>query len=114
MDLLSCEEAEVRSIVSVLPKGQQVVVLYVRERLEMGILPFSEHDCALCACETADQMSRFLNENGLPQVTTNLIRHIGVFGRGALLFLSAKDIQLEEKDRRALTLSRQAHRKSKN
>ena len=112
MDLLSIrkEKWELTS----LPKDQRTVVLYTRERLKKGKIPFGEHDCALCKCTTAEEMANFLNENGLQQVTADIIRQTGASGRGALLFLSVKDLQLRLWDKRALNKSRKAHSNCKN
>ena len=112
--LVSCEMDDLKPMISALPKPQQIVALYTRERLKEGELPYAGHDCGLCNCETAEEMASFLNENGLKQVTADTIRKTGASGRGALLFLSTQDLQLEAKDQKALLASRQAHRKSKN
>jgi hypothetical protein len=108
-DLLSYGDSEVESMVWALPKDQQIVVLYARDQLEKGKLPYAGHECAICDCETAEEMASFLNENGFKQVTADIIRQTGASGRGALLFLSIQDLQLEEKDQEALALCRQAH-----
>ena len=112
--LLLCGEKELESMVWALPRDQQIVVLYTRERLKEGKPPYAQHDCAICDCETADQMASFLNKHGFNQVTADIIRQTGASGRGALLFLSIQDLQLEKKDQRALTLCRQAHHISLN
>ena len=93
---------------------QQVIVLYTRERLKKGKLPFAKHDCAVCKCTTAEEMANFLHEHGLEQVTADIIRQTGASGRGALLFFSTKDLQLRFRDQFALTMSRRVHRWSKN
>ena len=47
-DLLSYGDSEVESMVWALPKDQQIVVLYARDRLEKGKLPYAGHECAIC------------------------------------------------------------------
>ena len=113
MDLAASHIDEVKTLVAALPRDQQIVVLYTQERLLQGKLPFTEHDCALCDCETAEEMANFLKENGLPKVTADIIRRTGAFGRGALLFLSAQELQLGngKAQERALKQSRAYHRK---
>ena len=113
-ELLLCGERELESMISALPKDQQIVVLYTRDRLVKGKLPYAEHDCAICDCETAEEMASFLNENGFNRVTADIIRQTGASGRGALLFLSIQDLHLERKHQKALMLCRSAHSKSKN
>ena len=113
-EMLSYAERDVDRMVWALPKHQQIAVLYTRERLKEGKLPYAEHNCALCVCETAKQMARFLNANGLKKVTAETIQQTGAYGRGALLFLSVQDLQLKPKDQKALMMSRQVHRKSAN
>ena len=113
-ELLLCGDSEVESMIWALPKDQQIVVLYARDRLEKGKLPYAGHECAICDCETAEEMASFLNDNGFKQVTADIIHQTGASGRGALLFLSTQDLQLEEKDQKALAFCRQAHYKSKN
>ena len=61
--LLLCGEKELESMVWALPRDQQIVVLYTRERLKEGKPPYAQHDCAICDCETADQMASFLNKH---------------------------------------------------
>ena len=112
MNLLS--RGEVESMISGLSKDQQIAVLYTRERVKKGKIPYGRHECAVCSCETAEEMASFLNENGLAQVNADMIRKTGASGRGALLFLSAQDLQLNETDQRVLKKSLRAHRKSKN
>ena len=111
MELAASHESEVKRLVATLPRDQQIIVLYTQDRLIHGKLPFVEHDCALCDCETAEEMANFLKENGLPTVTADIIRRTGAFGRGALLFLSAEELQLGKAQERALKLSRADHRK---
>ena len=113
MDLAASHENEVKTLVAALPRDQQIVVLYTQERLLQGNLPFTDHDCALCDCETPEEMANFLNENGLPTVTADIIRRTGAFGRGALLFLTAQELQLGngKAQERALKQSRADHRK---
>ena len=105
---------EIQQMVGALPSDQQIAVFYTQDRLLNGKRPFSKHDCALCDCETPEEMASFLNENGLPTVTADIIHRTGVFGRGALLFLTAKELQLESSAERALKNIRYDHRKKKN
>ena len=106
------EDALTSWVLRGLPRDQQIVVLYTRERLQKGKFPFWLHDCALCDCETAEEMASFLNENGLTQVTADTISQTGASGRGALLFLTIQDLQLGTKDQKALMMSRQYHREN--
>jgi predicted nucleic acid-binding Zn-ribbon protein len=108
MDLMGKSVDEVKALVAGLPRDQQTVALFTHERLNYGRLPFGEHDCALCDCETPEEMANFLNENGLPTVTAETIRRSGASGRGVLLFLSAQDLQLA--DSRAIMKLRYEHR----
>ena len=105
---------EVKALVAGLPRYQQDAVFYAQERLKNGKLPFAEHDCALCDCETPEEMAAFLHESGFEQVTADHIRRTGAFGRGALLFLTPQELQLGNgKDMpRALAKCRASHRKA--
>ena len=113
MELAASHIDEIKPLVAALPREQQIVVLYTQDRLIHGKMPFAEHDCALCDCETPEEMANFLNENGLPTVTADIIRRTGAFGRGALLFLTAQELQLGngKAQERALKQSRADHRK---
>jgi hypothetical protein len=113
MELAASSIIEINLMVAALPREQQIVVLYTQDRLIHGKMPFAEHDCALCDCETPEEMANFLNENGLPTVTADIIRRTGAFGRGALLFLTAQELQLGngKAQERALKQSRADHRK---
>ena len=111
-DLILRRERDVKSMVSALPKDQQIVVLYTRERLEKGAFPYSDHECVVCKCETAEEMANLLSENELSKVTADIIRGTGASGRGALLFLSAQDLQLGNADLKALLKVRGIHQKS--
>ena len=112
-DFAKLTGTQLDSLVSTLASNQRTVVRYTHERLNNGKLPFIEHDCILCDCETPSQMASFLRECGLPGVTEELIRQTGASGRGALLFLSAKDLKLGNRKaiQKALTKSRSRHLK---
>ena len=114
VDLTTLSVEELKPFLTDLPREQQIVVLYTQERLVNGKLPLSDHDCALCDCETAEQMAAFLNEHGLLRVTAELIHSTGAIGRGALLFLSPKELQMDNGalDQMAFTRSRAGHRKA--
>ena len=107
-------EDQVKEDVAGLPRDQQVAVLYTHDRLKNGKAPFDEHDCALCDCETPEEMAAFLNENGLEQATADHIRRTGAFGRGALLFLTPQELQLgnDRETRSAWTRCRASHQKA--
>ena len=112
-----CGDSELESMIRDLPKDQQNVVLYTRDRLEKGKLPYAGHKCAICDCKTAEEMASFLNENGFNQVTADIIiRQTGASGRGALLFLSAEDLQIssERAEQKAWTALLEVHHKSQN
>ena len=115
-ELLLCGDSEVESLINQLPKDQQIVVLYTRDRLEKGKLPYAGHSCAICDCKTAEEMASFLNENGFNHVTADIIRRTGAYGRGALLFLSAEDLQIssERAEQKAWTALLEVHYKSQN
>jgi hypothetical protein len=107
--MISVKELEERMVN--LPRDQHIVVLYAQERLNHGRVPFDEHDCALCNCESAEDMSAFLQEHGL-QVSPDLIRQTGALGRGALLFLTAQDLHLESPAQKSLLFKARAdHRR---
>jgi hypothetical protein len=113
MDLIPLRDEELKEKMVKLLRYQQTVVLYTQERLVHGMAPFARHDCALCDCETAEEMTYFLNEIGFEKVTADLIRGTGASGKGALLFLSPQDLQLGNRavDQRALMQARSSHRK---
>ena len=110
-NFISHNMAEVNLLVSALPRVQQTVVRYTQERLKSGKLPFADHDCALCDCETPEEMANFLSEHGLKQVTADIVRKAGAYGRGALLFLTSQNLQLGngQAEKRALRQSRASH-----
>ena len=113
LDLAMLHVEDVKSLVVKLPKDQQIAALYTQERLIHGILPFGDHDCSLCDCESAEEITAFLKEHGLETVTLELIRQTGASGRGSLLFLSAQDLQLDPRGafQAALNRARAEHRK---
>ena len=113
MDLALLTSKEVEPLLSDLPRDQQITVLYTRERLLHGKLPFAEHDCAMCDCATAEEMSAFLAERGVEDVTADCIRKTGASGRGALLFLTVQelDIEIGTSSQAALVKARSDHRK---
>jgi hypothetical protein len=111
MDFIDLKEEELKKMVAKLPRDQQIVVLYAHERLDRGKLPFAEHDCALCDCETAEDMASFLKENGLERATADAIRRTGASGKGALLFLSLEELGLgNSAENKALKKCRSVHR----
>ena len=95
MDLMVISPEELKSLIVNLPRDQQIAALYTQERLSYGKLPFGEHECAICNCETADEMAAFLDEQGMQKVTADLINQTGAFGRGSLLFLTTQELQLD-------------------
>ena len=97
LDLSFLSAAELESLLVDLPRGQQIIALYTQERLIHGKLPFSEHDCALCECETAHEMAAFLQECGMGHITPQLIAKTGATGRGTLLFLTTEELELTNK-----------------
>jgi hypothetical protein len=110
--LISSKEEKLKEIG--LSMDQQIILLYTRERLLEGKLPFAKHDCPLCNCIEAEEMDDFLNKNGV-NVKPGDIRKTRAYGRGALLFLTAEELNLQSRDtRKALQKCRQAHYKSKN
>ena len=115
-ELLLCADSEVESMIRNLPKDQQNVVLYTRDWLEKGKLPYAGHDCAICNCETVEEMASFLEKNGLSQVTADIIHQTGASGRGALLFLSTEDLHIssERAEQKAWTACLEVHYKSQN
>ena len=111
MDLAMFDSKEVQSLIASLPQRQQSVVLYTQERLIHGKPPFGQHDCALCSCETPEEMSAFCQEQGLTQVTPEIIRKTGASGRGALLFLTSQQLQLDISQHALFNRARADHRK---
>ena len=113
MNLAGCLAEEIQLLVSALSREQQIVVFYTQDRLLHGKLPFAKHDCALCDCQTPEEMAAFLKEIGLKTATADIIRKTGASGRGALLFLSTQDLQLGNStaEQQALRQSRVNHRK---
>ena len=111
MDFMALREEELKKIMAKLPRDQQIVVFYTQERLIIGKLPFSKHDCALCDCKTAEEMVSFLKEKGLERVTADAIRHTGASGKGALLYLSFQELGLASSaERKALLKCYSDHR----
>ena len=112
MDFPYLKEEQVKEIVAGLARDQQVAVLYTHDRLMFGKSPFAKHDCAICDCETPEEMAAFLKENGFELATADHIRETGAFGRGALLFLTPQELQLDEDGERAWTRCRASHFKA--
>ena len=83
----------------------------MQDRLIHGKLPFAEHDCTLCDCSTPEDMASFLQELGMSQVTADLIRQTGAFGKGALLFLTSQELHLDKAQTLILYKARADHRK---
>ena len=92
-ELANLSREEVKYFAAKLPKEQQIVVLYTRNRLLLGQVPFGEHDCALCHSKTPEEMAAFLNERQI-KISVEVIRKTGAFGLGALLFISAHELEL--------------------
>ena len=98
-----------KGVVAGSPRDQVITVLYTQERLKNGKFPYVEHICALCDCETPEEMAYFLKEHGFERVTAEDIRRTGAFGRGTLLFLTPADLQLGKDAQRALARCRASH-----
>ena len=110
MDLLMITGDEFNMLMADIPRNQHIAVLYAQERLLHGKLPFADHDCALCDCESAEDMAAFLQENGMI-VSADLIRQTGAFGRGSLLFLTTQELDLNSAQKSLLNKARADHRR---
>ena len=112
VDLAMISVGELKELMANLPRDQQNVILYTQERLLYGAFPFAEHDCALCDCESAEDMAAFLQELGLRHITVDLVQQTGSFGRGALLFLTTQELRLETTAQKTLlNKARMEHRR---
>ena len=110
-DLLGTSPDDLKEIIGHLPRDQRNVVQYTQEMLDRVKDPFLEHDCAICDCETAEEIAAFSNERGVLQVTAELIKRTGAFGRGSLLFLTAQELGFDKAHRTILNEARIEHRK---
>ena len=76
-DLIWGADEDVESMVSGLPRDQQIVVLFTQDRLKEGTVPLGDHDCAVCNCRTVEEMASFCGKHGLSSVTEDVIRKTG-------------------------------------